>query len=216
MNRAIGELDDAPASLAAIGGSDAFLRQLIAAIPEAFIVPAIAAGTDAPVMRHLEVLATETVDDWWRTAATIGETVALIGLCQRATNGRGLDQEERSSLAAAYAAMAGSRPRPDLSPAEIAERMRPLLSRRIEHELVDAQAWPVRRGAPWGLYVRALAAAWAELNGSATPGPCATPGCVNAVPATRNRLYCGECQTVRRSASVRRSRSRATARARSG
>jgi hypothetical protein len=133
-----------------------------------------------------------------------------VGLVHRALSGQGVTADQKAALLDLYVDAAGFRPQVDLSAAEVAERLRPLLAARIEGELLAARWWPVRRAGVAGVYVRALLALWADLNQAAPPLACATPDCSGIVPPTRNRRYCDACQAVRRRQSVRRTRARVT------
>ena len=201
-------LDEPPAALMALGGPDAVLHSLLDTLPDAIAVPELLDGPDGPATRFVQSLTEETVEDWHDAGRLFSDHVRTVGLLHRALGGQGVTADQKAALLDLYADAAGFRPQVQLSAADIAERARPLLAGRIEGELGSARAWPLRRGAVAGLYVRALLALWADLTRTTPPLSCATAGCSAAVPPTRNRHYCDACQTERRRQSVRRTRAR--------
>jgi hypothetical protein len=211
MTRIIGGLEPEPQPLAAVGGSDALMRQLTVAFPESFAIDALLDGPGGPATTFALGLATETLDDWRTAARDVGARVRALDLTRRALGIDGISSVEKNELTQIYAALAEYQSPTNLSAAEIAERLRPLLARSIEAELVALGAWPLQRGALTGLYVRALVAAWTDSIEAAPPVSCATPDCGGTVPTTRNRLYCDRCQIERRRNSVRATRSRSSA-----
>lgn len=198
VHRVVGGLDDVPEPLAAVGGSDAFLRQLTTNLPEIFIAPELLDGPDGLANEYLHALATETVDDWHAAARDLGARVRAVDLVRGALQPEGISRTDKGELASLYAELADYRSPLDLAAAEIADRVRPLLARSIESELAGLDSWPIRRGGLVGLYPRALVAAWTELTEASPPKACATPGCTGTVPPTRNRLYCDSCRASRR------------------
>jgi len=80
VSRVYGGLEDVPEPIAAVGGPDAFLRQMIAAIPEAFVNPELVDGPNAEVSQYLDAMATETVDDWRTAARAVAARVSGIDL----------------------------------------------------------------------------------------------------------------------------------------
>lgn len=206
--RMLAGLDEPIAAIAALGGPDALLRSILDTLPEAIAVPELLDGADGPATHFMESLTEETIEDWHEAGRLFRDQIRTVHLLHRALGANGVTLEQKADLLDVHADAAGFRPRVQLSAADIAERTRPLLAARIEGELFAAHWWPAPRHAMAGLYVRALLALWADLTQTAPPLNCATPGCLSAVPTTRNRLYCGSCQAVRRRQSVRRSRAR--------
>jgi hypothetical protein len=206
--RMLAGLDEPPAAVAALGGPDAILHSILDTLPDAIAVPELLDGADGPATRFVQSLTQETVEDWHDAGRLFRDQVRTVDLLHRALRGQGVTADEKAALLDFYADAAGFRPQVPLSAADIAERAQPLLAARIEGELASARAWPLRRGAVAGLYVRALLALWADLTTDTPPVRCATPGCSATVPATRNRRYCDACQTARRRQSVRRTRAR--------
>jgi len=213
--RVTGGQEDVPEPLAAIGGLDAFLRQLIATIPDAFVRPGPLGGPDARVAAYLDEMATETVADWRTAARDIRARVRGMDLIRGALQSEGISRVTKHELLGLYSDLSDYRPPIELAAADIADRVRPLLASSIESELVGLDSWPIRRGGLAGLYPRALLAAWTELTEAAPPIACSTPGCLGVAPPTRNRLYCDRCRAERRRASVQETRARSSASPRS-
>jgi hypothetical protein len=209
VSHMIAGLEPVPDSLAAIGSVDAMLRLFTANLPEAYSIPELLDGPDGPVIEYMRSRATETVDDWRAAASALGTRVRALDLIRSALAPDGLSSADKRELASVYTGLAGYRSPLDLSAAEIADRLQPLLARSLESELASIGAWPIPRGTLAGLYVRALFAVWTELMQASTPKTCATPGCLGAAPPTRNRRYCDQCQSTRARDRTRRSRQRA-------
>jgi hypothetical protein len=207
ISRLVGGLDSAPEALQVVGGVERSLRNLVANVPEAVVIPELLVDLDEPWATRLRALATETIDDWLDAAAGLAGLGRTLDLIAAATGGEGLTEADSSELAARYAELVGRAPRVRLSAAELAERTSPLLRLDLETQLTAMDAWPAERGAHVPLYARALLAAWTELTGERPPVRCKTPGCPRPVPAIRNREYCDTCQLERKRAGVRRSRS---------
>jgi hypothetical protein len=207
-SRVFAGLEEVPDALAAIGGPDDFVRQFMTNLPEAYAIPELLDGPHGPASTRAEELVTETVSDWHAAARDIGAHVRGLDLIRGALRSDGLTAAEKRDLAGLYADLAAYRSPLDPSAAEIAERTRPLLARRIESEIATIDSWPIRRAALAGLYARALIAAWHELTDALPPIACATAGCHGTVPPIRNRRYCDQCQIDRRREAVRQTRSR--------
>ena len=206
--RVFAGLDEVPVQMAALGGPDAVLRSLLSNLPDAVAIPELLDGPDSEATEFVQSLTRETIDDWHDSGRLFRDHVHTVRLLHRALGGQGLTPAEKAALLDSYAATSGFRPQVPLSAAEIAERARPLLAAAFEGELASARSWPLRRSAPAGLYVRAMAALWADLTEMTPPVLCATPSCGVAVPPTRNRRHCDSCRASRRRQSVRRSRAR--------
>jgi hypothetical protein len=209
-------LEPVPEVLSAIGGPDDFIRQLTANVPEAYAFPELLDGPDGRATAFMRTITIETVDDWRTAARDMGALVLALDHLRGALATAGMTRAEKTQLAHLYTRLAEYRAPASLTAAEIADRVRPLLKSHIESELESLGVWPVRRGAPAGVYVRALLAAWAELTQVAPPTACATSGCAGVAPATRNRRYCDSCQANRRRETVRLTRSKANLSHRSG
>ncbi len=209
ISRVVGGLEESPDLLSAVGGAGAFMQQLTTTLPEAYAIPELLDGPDGPATAFMRSRTIETVQDWRNAVRDMGALVLGLDRLRGALASGGITRAERAQLTSLYRQLADYRAPTTLTAAEIADRVRPLLMSHIESELVSLAAWPIRRGAPAGLYVRALVAAWAELTEAAPPVACATPGCAGIVPATRNRLFCASCQADRRRESVRLIRSKA-------
>jgi hypothetical protein len=206
--RMLAGLDDAPAAIAALGGPDALLRSVVDTVPDAAYVPKLLDGPDGPATKFVRSLTQETVKDWYDAGRFFHDQVQTVRLVHPALGRQGVTPGEKAAQLEIYANVAGFRPQIQLSAADIADRARPHLAARIETELASARWWPPRRDGVAGLYVRALLALWTDLNQTTPPVGCATPGCLAAVPPTRNRRYCDSCQAERRRESVRRTRAR--------
>jgi len=204
MTRVIGGLEVVPDSLAEIGGPDGFMRQLLALLPAAF-PPDEGAGT-----LDQDSIIGESLGDWREAAAEIGARIKVIDLARGALGPTGITAGAKRGFQAAYAELAGFWANPDLAASELAERARPLLLSGLVVDLVRLDLWPVRRSAIAGLYARALLAAWADLAAETPPLACATPGCPNLIPSTRNRRFCERCGGRRKAARVRAIRARRT------
>jgi hypothetical protein len=206
VNRVVGGIDDVPASLAALGGADGLIRQLIATAPELFVVANLLPAYDQEAGAYLDALAAETVDDWRAAAAEHRDLVRSIDLVGSALRPTGLSAADKHRLAALHANLAGYRSSVGLAAAEIAERTRPLLAASLEAKLAALGTWPVRRGTLAGVHVRSLVAAWIEVTAGAPLAACMSPGCGGTFMPTRNRRYCDTCRSARRRADVRRAR----------
>ncbi len=202
VSRVFGGLDPEPASITALGGATSLLGLIPAALPEILTASELLDGADGPQTAYVEGLATETVADWRQAAQAMGHRVRTTDLVHRAL-ATGLTLEEKRDLARECAALAGFHAPAGLSAVDLAERTRVLMTRMIEADLHALGAWPPLRYAVAGLHVRTLVAAWAALTDAPPPVPCATPGCRNTHPATRNRQYCDACGADRRSARTR-------------
>jgi hypothetical protein len=202
-NGVIGGVQEVPGSLAEIGGTDGYLRQLIAALPGLFPDEA---NPGAP---SSIAVAAESVGEWRSAAVEFQARVRRLDLLHGALGPDGLSQAAKRDLLAAYVDLVGFCRTADLLASEVAERLRPLMLVRLQEDLAHLDSWPIRRGGLLGLYARALVAEWVELAEASPPIACTTPGCANSMPPTRNRLYCDSCKTARKAAGVREIRARA-------
>lgn len=204
--RVFGGVEPVPNVLAGMGGVDGFIQTMVANLPEAFTLPELLDGPDGPATTYMRSLASETLEDWRDTARTLRTQLRTLDLAAAALGRDGVSPIAKRELATTYASLASYQTPLNLAAAELAERLRPLMARRLESELASVNAWPIRGGSTAGLYVRALVALWSEVTQTAPPRACATAGCQGSVPHTRNRKFCRDCQAARRRDSVRRSR----------
>ncbi|MES2210097.1 MAG: hypothetical protein V4515_07920 [Chloroflexota bacterium] len=202
LGRAIGGLEEVSwPSVADLGGPAEMFRSLLANLPEALGHPELAGEKSAAAAAMFDALATESVTDWRVIANQVDGWVVAADLVRLAQS-EGLTPREKARLCDVYEGLTAPKLGVALSSAELAERAKPLLQARLEGELERGGARPVRRGIVLGLYWRALAGLWRELEDRPLPRRCATPSCGAMVPTTRNRRYCTTCQGERSRARV--------------
>jgi hypothetical protein len=199
-------IDDLPTPVAAAGGTDAVLRSLTTHIPDAFTFGQVVELDTEAVANRVQGFSAERTDDWRAEAADFARICRSLDLILSALGTQGLSRADRDELLDIYAALLKRRTEIPLTPAELAERVVPLLVQRLQADLAAVGAWPLDTGGPVGLHVRALVAAWREITGKEPPIRCKTPGCGRAMSPARNRDYCDECRAQRRRDDVRRSR----------
>jgi hypothetical protein len=203
-------LDEPLPAVAALGGPDRLLQTIIDTLPEAVAVPELLDGPDGPGTDFIRSLTEETIENWRDAARLFRDQIRATRLVHSALGPHGLTPDQKADLFDLYSEAAGFRPQVQLSAAELAARLQPLLVARVEEDLLAARSWPIRRDAVAGLHVRALVALWVDLSHTAPPLACTTQACPGTVPPTRNRRFCDACQAARRRESVRRTRSRVT------
>lgn len=137
-----------------MGDTDSLLRQMMVNAPEVFDVPELLDGPDGRVTAYIRALTIETVDDWREAARVVGTRVRALDLIGAALRADGISDADKRDLVSLYADLARYRSPLDLSAAEIADRVRPILTSNIEAELAALGAWPMPRAGLAGLWVR--------------------------------------------------------------